>query len=243
MNNDLQDVIEQADILIKSRKYKSAWKLLLPYQNEPAARKRLLWLQQKQVKGSKPDPVAEAVPNSRNQRRLYVLVAILVILGLSVLVIYRVSQQAPAAPNAAGVPTVVGEATQIVLAVTAMPSLIPTATELPPTENSHEVSLQQQLRDWLSTVQGVSQVLSFDVDIPDNEAPLAYVEVNVESGYNDTHIPDEIVQKLNSVLNTTNYSDLTVIMNDVSSIVQYSFDSTVSTWNQVVLASTPSSES
>jgi len=145
-------------------------------------------------------------------------------------------------PAAVGAPISAGEATQIEFAPTGMPSVTPTATALPPTENSHEVSLQQQLRDSLSTVQGVSKVLSFDIDLPDNEAPLAYVEVNVDSGFNDTHIPDKIVQKLNGVLNTTHYSDLTIIMNDVSSVVQYSFDSANKSWNPVVLASTPSSE-
>ena len=239
MNNDAQDAIRQADLLMKEGKYKSAWNLLLPYKSDPAARKRLAWLDQKRQQASRAGKKVNTVSNSRQRSRLYILITVVIILGVSGLVIYGLSQQKPVAP------TEVTDSTAVAVAptegVSATASVVPsaTATPIPPTEDSHEVSLQQQLRDWLASVDGVTKVLSFDVDIPGDEPPLAYVEVVVNSGYNDTHIPDEVVQKLNSVLNTTQYSDFAIIMNDGSSTIEYAFDSKSNSWNQTVLAATP----
>ena len=52
MNNDVQDAIRQADLLMKEGKYKSARNLLLPYKSDPAIRKRLAWLDQKRQQAS-----------------------------------------------------------------------------------------------------------------------------------------------------------------------------------------------
>jgi len=239
MNNDVQDVIRQADLLIKERKYKSAWNLLLPYKSDPAARKRLAWLDQKRQRASQEVKKVTTEPNSQQRSRLYILITVVVILVVSGAVIYGLSQQKPA-------PTQVVESTSVAAASTpsvsvtppAIPSATATATPIPPTEDLKEVSLQQRLRDWLTDVSGVSQVLSFDVDIPGDEPPLAYVEVMVEQGYNDTHIPDKIVQKLNDELKTKQYSDFSIIMSDGSTTTEYAFDSKSSSWNQTVLAFT-----
>ena len=155
----------------------------------------------------------------------------MIVLAIGGFGIYRLTQQ-NAAPS-----TQVTDSTAAAVApnegVTATPSIVltATATEIPPTEDSQEVNMQQQLRDWLATVEGVSQVLSFDVDIPGAEPPLVYVEVVVNSGFNNTKIPDQIVEKLNTVLNTTQYSDFTVIISDGSTTTEYDYDAASGLWN------------
>jgi hypothetical protein len=232
VNDDLQDVIKQADLLIKEGKFKSAWKLLLPYQDDPAARKRLEWLDQKRQRASQAGKEAEARPSS-GRSRLYLVIAVVVILLLGILAVYGLSQRNPP------LPTEVAQATSLSVLATQSASATPTPTELPPTENPREVSLQQQLKDWLATVEGVNQVLTFDVDIPGDEPPLAYVEIAVKPGFTDTRIPDAVVQKLNEVLNTTEYSDFVIIMNDGQRAFEYTFDSKNKTWEQVELSATP----
>jgi len=239
MNNDIQDAIRQADLLIKEGKYKSAWDLLLPYKSDPAARKRLAWLDQKR----KPTTTSEnkVITTSNSGRSaLYILIAAVVVLLVGGFAIYRLTQQNQPPVT----PTQVAESTSVAVAATesasATPSPIPsaTATPIPPTENSQEVTLQQKLRDWLAAVDGVSKVLSFDVDMPGDEPPLGYVELEVKSGYNDTKIPDKIVEKLKIELKTTQFSDLTVIMSDGSTTTEYDYDSKGNSWNQTVLSST-----
>ena len=67
---------------------------------------------------------------------------------------------------------------------------------------------------------------------------LGYVELIVNSGFNDTNIPDLIAEKLKSDLNTTQFSDLTVIMSDGSTTTEYDYVSKTSSWNQIELSST-----
>ena len=237
MNNDIQDIIQQADLLIKEAKYKSAWNLLLPHKSDPVVRKRLAWLEQKRQPTSQTEQKANSAPTARQRSRLYMLIAVVIILGIGSLIILNLPKQSPST-------TQVAEATQDSTALTPtafiVPSLVPSATPtlIPPTEDLKEVSLQQRLRDWLSGVNGVDKVLSFDVDLPGNEPPLAYVEVVVKQGFNDTHIPDQIVQKLNDELKTKEYSDFSIIMSDGSTTTEYAFDSKNSVWNQTVLATT-----
>jgi hypothetical protein len=116
---------------------------------------------------------------------------------------------------------------------------------VPPTEPPQEVDLQQQLKDWLMTVVGVTDVLSLDIDVPSDESPLVYAELNVSPGYNNTNIPDAIVAKANETLNTTQYSDFVVIINDETLVVEYSLDPETLVWNENVLADNtpPESES
>ena len=47
MASKLEKIIQQADKLIKEEKYSDAWKLLLPYKEKSAVRKRLKWLKAK----------------------------------------------------------------------------------------------------------------------------------------------------------------------------------------------------
>src|SRR4051812_10438416 len=186
MSNDIQDVIRQADLLMKEGKYKSAWNLLLPYKSDLAVRKRLAWLDQKRQQATQTETVTNTSALSQSRTRLYLLMVTVIILVIGGLAIYRLTQQTAVPPTqitdnnaVAAVPT---------QSVSLTPSIVltPTETEVPPTEDSHEVSLQQKLREWLTSVDGVTQVLSFDVDIPGDEPPLVYVELVVNSGYNDT---------------------------------------------------------
>jgi hypothetical protein len=117
--------------------------------------------------------------------------------------------------------------------------LTPQPTAVPPTEPPTEVAMQDQLRGWLGNVVGVTQVLSLDVDVPSDEAPLVYAEVNISAGYNDTNIPDALVAKMNETLNTTQYSDFAVIMNDGTVTIEYDYDSQNATWSQTVLSGNP----
>ena len=237
MNNDVQDAIRQADLLMKEGKYKSAWNLLLPYKSDPAARKRLAWLDQKRQQASQSKTKENKGTASQSRTRLFLLVALVIILAIGGFAIYRTTQQNPV-PS-----TQVTDSTALAVAptegVTATPFVVltVTATEIPPTENSQESSLQQQLRDWLATVEGVSQVLSFDVDIPGDEPPLVYVELLATAGHNDTHIPELLVQKLNETLNTTQYSDFLIIINDDQRVIEYRFNSVNNTWEQTELSS------
>jgi cytoskeletal protein RodZ len=238
MNNDIQDVIHQADLLIKEGKYKSAWNLLLPHKSDPEARKRLVWLEKKRQRASQEVKKVSTEPNSSRRIGLFAVIAVVIILGIGSLIILNFSKQ-----NAAS-PTTVAETTQDTVISTAtafiVPTIVPSATPtaIPPTEDLKEVSLQQKLRDWLSGVNGVDHVLSFDVDMPGNEAPLAYVEVVVKQGYNDTHIPDQVLQKLDDELNTKDYSDFSIIMSDGSTTTEYDLDAKSHTWNQTVLSFT-----
>jgi hypothetical protein len=232
VNNHLRDAIQQADLLIKEGKIKSARKVLLPYQNDPMARKRLVWLEKKQQQALRAGKKRNAKSNSRRRYPLYLFMALITILGLSILAIYRLSLPETVPP------TVAGEATSIISDSTARVSAGPSATEIPPTEDSQEVGLQEQLRDWFMTVDGVNNVLSLDVDVLSDGPPLVYAEIGVNPGYNDTRIPDIFMQKLNDSLNTTRYSDFVIIINDELRVVEYAFDSENIVWQQTELAST-----
>jgi hypothetical protein len=240
MSNDIQDVIRQADLLMKEGKYKSAWNLLLPYKSDLAVRKRLAWLDQKRQQASQTKTVTNTSALSQSRTRLYLLIVTVIILVIGGLAISRLTQQTAVPPTQVIDNTAVAAVPTQSVSLTPSTVLTPTETEVPPTEDSHEVSLQQKLREWLTSVDGVTQVLSFDVDIPGDEPPLVYVELVVGSGYNDTKIPDQIVKKLNDELKTTQYSDFAVIVSDGSATTEYDYDSASSSWNQTQLASTPS---
>jgi hypothetical protein len=239
MSEDIQDVIQKADLLIKEGKYKSAWNLLLPYKSDPAARKRLTWLNQQQQQLSQTDKNVSS-PAHRGRSRLYVGIALVLILAVGGFAIYRLSQQnaVPSTPTAEGTNLAVVPTTQAEIA-TANPTIDLSPTDIPPTENGQEVSLQQKLRDWLATVEGVSKILTFDVDVPGDVLPLGYVEVVVNSGFIDTKIPGLIVEKLKTELNTTEFSDLTIILSDGSTTTEFNYDSKAGSWNQTELSSTP----
>jgi hypothetical protein len=117
--------------------------------------------------------------------------------------------------------------------------LTPQPTAIPPTEPPTEVAMQDQLRSWLGSVVGVTQVQSLDIDVPSDEAPMIYAEVDISAGYNDTGIPEAFVGEVNQALNTTQYSDFTVIMNDGTVTIEYDFDSQNGTWSQTVLSGNP----
>lgn len=230
MNNDLQDAIRKADLLIKEGKLKSAWKVLVPYQNDPLARKRLLWLKRNRRQALQVGQERNPKSNFRQRYQLHLIIALIVIFGLGILAIYTLSLRETS------LPTVPGEATRLTPVSTGSVSPSPSVTEVSPTENYEEVGLQQQVRDWFVTVEGVNNVLSLDIDVPGNEPPLVYAEIAVNPGFNDTRIPDILVQKLNDMLNTTQYSDLVVIINDGQQIVEYMLDLENSGWNQTELS-------
>jgi hypothetical protein len=232
VNNDLQNVIEQADLLIKERKFKSAWQVLLPYQDDPMARERLLWLKQKRQQTQQAGKAQNKQSNYRPRYFRYVLIILPILIGLSILVFYGLPRRETV------LPIVVPEVTQVISVPTASVPPSSSPTEVRPTENTQEASLQEQLRDWFVTVEGVKNVLSLDVDVADGEPPLVYAEILVNAGGNDTRIPDRFVQKMNETLNTTQYSDFVIIINDETRIVEYAFDSEKIMWHQTELAST-----
>jgi hypothetical protein len=176
--------------------------------------------------GSQPKqkPVSSAANTAasglRPRRRLvYVTVIFLVIIVVGVSAIYALSQE-DTEPSS----------TESNLAATL------SATNVPPTEAPQEVALQQQLRDWALTMEGVTQVSTLDIDIPENEPPLIYAELEVEAGYNNQSIPNLLITKVNEVLNVTQYSDVTVIINDGTQIIEYTLNPENNTWNQTVLS-------
>lgn len=117
--------------------------------------------------------------------------------------------------------------------------LTPQPTAIPPTEPPTEVAMQDRLRNWLGNVVGVTQVQSLDIDVPSDEPPLIYSEVDVSEGYNDTGIPDAFVAEVNQALGTTEYSDFVIIMNDGTVTIEYDYNSQNATWTQTVLSGNP----
>lgn len=233
MNDDLQRVIQEADGFIKNGEFDRAWKLLLPYQQDPTARKRLLWLKQKRQEASQGGQ-QQAKPKSRSRYPLYFLGILVIGIGLVLVAINGLSQREAIQPTA------VTDSSQAVSETTVPATDVPVATQVPPTENPPEAGLQQQVREWFLTVEGVKEVMSLDIDLPDGEPPLVFAEIAVDAGYNNSHIPETLVQKLNEELNTTQYSDFMIILNDDAQIVEYVLHSDSVGWEQTVLASTAS---
>jgi hypothetical protein len=179
----------------------------------------------------RPSP-PESGPRSRlgSRRRPVLFVGVTLLLAVGVAAIYLLSTQGDnSAPLSGGAATATGMDT----------ILTPQPTAVPPTEPPTEVAMQDQLRSWLGNVVGVTQVLSLDIDIPGDEAPLVYTEIDIGAGYNDTNIPNALVAKVNETLNTTQYSDFVVIMNDGSATIEYDFESQNATWSQTVLSGNP----
>jgi hypothetical protein len=184
-------------------------------------------------KQEQPVPGAQAHrTRSRSRQRsvLYLLVAVIGLAGVSILAVYGLTRKETVSPTQT--PGVLHTVADSSVSATATPP----ATEVPPTEPPKEVSLQQQLRDWFMTVGGVSKVSSLDIDVPNNEPPLVYAEIEVTPGYNDTRIPNIFVGKLNEALATTQYSDFVIIINDGTQVVEYDFDSKNTVWSETLLA-------
>ena len=229
MNTDLQDTIQQADRLIKQGQFKSAWRLLLPFQDDAEARKRLIWLKRRQGQRAQGETVQQTSSATISRRRsaLYFAVFLIGILVVGFALIYSLNRPTTGLPDQP-----VTEPTAI---ETAIVSNAPVATVVPPTEPAQEVSLQQQLRDWFMTVEGVNDVLSLDIDVPNDEPPLVYAEIGVMPGYNDTRIPNMFVEKLMTIFDTPSYSDFVVIVNDGTQTVEYILDSETTTWQETAL--------
>jgi hypothetical protein len=165
-----------------------------------------------------------------SSRRPVLFAGVTLLLAVSIATIYLLSTQGNnPAPVSRGGATATNTDT----------ILTPQPTAVPPTEPPTEVAMQDQLQSWLGSMVGVTQVLSLDIDVPSDEAPLVYAEIAVSEGYNDTNIPDALVAKMNETLNTTQYSDFAVIMNDGSATIEYDFDSQNATWSQTVLSGNP----
>ncbi len=115
-------------------------------------------------------------------------------------------------------------------------------TDVPPTEAPQEVALQQQVRDWVQAVEGVTQVLTLDIDVPGDEPPLIYAELEVEPGFNTTSVPNQLVAKVSEILGASQYSDVVVIMNDGTLVTEYTLNLESGGWNETILTSSaPSS--
>jgi hypothetical protein len=231
MNDEAKAAIQQADLLIKEGKLNSARKTLLPYRNNPAAYKRLVWLEQKRQQAGQAEKPHNTKSSPRHRYPLLFLSGLVIIFGLGIVAIYALS------PRENGLPTIVGEVIPRTPNLAASVSASSLVTQPLESENPEEVGLQQQLRDWFITVDGVHNVLSLDVDVPDDSSPLIYAEIVVSPGYNDTRIPDIFVQKLNETLGTMQYSDFVIILNDNSQVVEYMFDSDNIVWHQTELGS------
>lgn len=157
----------------------------------------------------------------------YAVVVLLVLVVVSLVVIYALSQDDPDSSTTGA----------------NLPATLP-ATTVPPTEAPQEVALQQQVRDWVLTVDGVTQVLTLDIDVPGDEPPLIYAELEVGPGHNNTSIPNQLVAKVNEVLSISQYSDFVVIMNDGTQVTEYTLNLETGGWSETVLtggsSSTPS---
>jgi hypothetical protein len=184
-------------------------------------------------KQERPVPGAQA-PRTRSRSRqrwiVYLVAALMGLVGVSIVAVYGLTRKETVSPTET--PGAIHTVADSPVSTTATPP----ATEVPPTEPPHEVSLQQQLSDWLVTVGGVTKVSSLDIDVPDNEPPLVYAEIEVTPGYNDTRIPNMFVGKLNEALATTQYSDFVIIINDGTQVVEYDFDSKNAVWSETLLA-------
>ena len=110
------------------------------------------------------------------------------------------------------------------------------------TEDAEEAQVQNGLRDWFVALDSVDEITSFDVDMPEGEAPLVYIEVVVPPGYNNASIPDAIISKLNEELGTTTYSNFTVIVDDGERVVEYILEVDNATWFENELSYTPPPE-
>jgi hypothetical protein len=166
----------------------------------------------------------------RSSRRPVLFAAVTLLLVVIIAAVYLLSTQGNnSSPESGGAATATNMDT----------ILTPQPTAVPPTEPPTEVAMQDQSQSWLASVVGVTQVLSLDIDVPSDEAPLVYAEIDVSEGYNDTNIPNALVAKMNETLNTTQYSDFAVIMNDGSATIEYDFDSQNATWSQTVLSGNP----
>jgi hypothetical protein len=242
VSNDLKNVIERADRYLKQGKYRAAWDLLLPYKDQPAARKRLVWLRNKrraavQVKESRPSPRRAPV-------LLGIVLVIIIVIG-AFLILGRGdgydSSDATDSPNN----QVAADQTGTALMSASTPAtsdsstaLATPATETPVvTEDPQELTLQEQLESWLLDYEGVDNVISLDVDIPEDEPPLAYVELVVFPGNNNTTIPNAFKQHLTESLNTTSYSDFVVIMSDGQQVIEYILNLEDESWQQTPLVS------
>ena len=166
-----------------------------------------------------------------SSRRPVLFAGVTLLLAIVIAAIYLLSTQGNTSSPSVGS----GSATPINIDTI----LTPQPTAIPPTEPPTEVAMQDQLQSWLASVVGVTQVVSLDIDVPSDEAPLVYVELAVSPGYNDTNIPNTLVAKMNVTLNTTQYSDFAVIMNDGSATIEYDYDSQSATWTQTVLSGNP----
>lgn len=222
-SDNLRDVVKKADDLIKAGQYQNAWNVLVPFKNEPAVQKRLQWLRQNRERTMQSGSLQTSASKRRPGYRLFLLGAFVVIVGLGLVALYRMSIQ-----NVAD--TTSGDASANAL-------LGPAATIVRPTENPAEVDLQQELRDWFMTVDGVENVLSLDVDVPGDQPPLIFAEIVVADGFNDTRIPDTFMHRLNEALSTTHYSDFVIIVKDEMKAVEYGLDTESLSWHQTELAS------
>lgn len=174
---------------------------------------------------------AEKHPLSRVRFFVYLTVSALVLAGAALATVYFLP------PDDTLPTTDLYDATSATSAPATDSIVAPLATSIPPTEPSEEVAVQNQLRSWFATVSGVTNVHSLDIDMPADEPPLVYVEIDVRPGYNNQRLPETFVAKLNEVLGVTRYSDLVVIIDDGELMIEYTFDSENTVWHETLLTS------
>lgn len=162
-------------------------------------------------------------PRSRRRSLPYmaiVLMGILVFGAVAVALLNRDDDESPGPSNA----------------IPATAAATQESTPLPPVEPTQEVALQQQLTAWFLTVAGVDSVSSLDVDVPADEPPLVYAEIAVSPGYNDSRIPETLIAHLKELLNTSQFSDVVVIIDDGAHMTEYTLDPASMVWNDNLLS-------
>ena len=119
--------------------------------------------------------------------------------------------------------------------VTAQVQASPVATNIPPTDviitpDAQELSLQEQVQLDLLNLEPVDTIITLDVDLPEGQPPLVYLEVVLQTGYNNIQTIDMIKQQLDSRLNTSQYSDFLLIASDGLRAVEYTLNVGTNTW-------------
>jgi hypothetical protein len=103
-------------------------------------------------------------------------------------------------------------------------------------ENIEELSLQEEVHSEILALDAVDAIISLDIDLSEDQAPLVYIDLVLNSGYSNVQTADLIKQELNTLLDTTDYSDFVLIASDGLMVMEYKYNAETNTWyeNQLV---------
>jgi hypothetical protein len=103
-------------------------------------------------------------------------------------------------------------------------------------ENIEELSLQEEVHSEIMALEAVDAIISLDIDLSEGQAPLVYIDLVLNSGYSNVQTADLIKRELNTLLDTTDYSDFVLIASDGLMVIEYKYNAETNTWyeNQLV---------